>query len=184
MAASVLVLLAHPALPKSRANRAMRAAVEDLPGVTVHDLYEAYPDFLIDIEAEQARIAAADVLVFQHPLYWYSAPAIVKEWLDLVLTHGFAYGEGGTAIAGKPWLQAISAGGKEYGYRPDGYNRFTIDELLRPFEATAHLCGCRWQNPFVIYAAHSCEGAAIEQGVASYRARIAALAGANMKEIA
>jgi glutathione-regulated potassium-efflux system ancillary protein KefG len=182
--ASVLILLAHPALPKSRANRAMRAAVEDLPGVIVHDLYETYPDFLIDIEAEQARIAAADVLVFQHPFYWYSAPAMVKEWLDLVLTHGFAYGDVGKAIAGKPWLQAITAGGKEHGYQPDGHNRFTVEELLRPFEATAHLCGSKWQKPFVLYAAHACDGAAVEWGAAEYRARIATLAGVTKKEFA
>src|SRR5262245_49141826 len=97
----ILILFAHPVLERSRVNRRLVDAVRDLPGVTVADLYEEYPTLAIDVRREQARAAAHDVLVLQHPFYWYSAPAIVKEWLDLVLEHGWAYGQGGTALHGK-----------------------------------------------------------------------------------
>ncbi|MDX1383156.1 MAG: NAD(P)H-dependent oxidoreductase, partial [Thermoanaerobaculia bacterium] len=94
----VLVLLAHPALERSRINARMAAAAAELEGVLVRDLYEAYPDLDVDVDAEQRLLAAHDVVIFQHPLYWYSTPALLKEWMDLVLQHGWAYGDGGTAL--------------------------------------------------------------------------------------
>jgi len=152
--ASVLVLYAHPAPHKSRINRRLTAAAREVPGVMVRDLYELYPDFLIDVEEEQRLLAEHDVIVLQHPFYWYSAPALVKEYLDLVLTYGWAYGEGGTALKGKIMLQAISAGGPEEVYGPQGRNRFTIRQLLAPFDQTAHLCGMRYLAPHVIHGAN------------------------------
>jgi len=79
---------------------------------------------------------------------------LVKEYLDLVLTYGWAYGEGGTALKGKIMLQAISAGGPEEVYGPQGRNRFTIRQLLAPFDQTAHLCGMRYLAPHVIHGAN------------------------------
>lgn len=172
----VLVLHAHPAPHRSLANAALVDAIRDLPDVTLHDLYDSYPDFLIDIEAEQDLLVRHDVIVLQHPLFWYSAPAIVKEWLDVVLEHGFAYGEAGVALQGKSWLQAVTTGGGAAAYGPSGRNRFTIDELLRPFEATAALCGCRWLDPFVVHAAHQLDADGLAAACGQYRARIAALA--------
>lgn len=174
--AKVLVLFAHPARHRSRAGVALQAALAGLADVTTIDLYETYPDLLIDVAAEQARLLAHDALVLQHPFYWYSAPSLVKEWLDLVLEHGFAYGAGAHALNGKPWLQAITTGGRAEVYTPQGANRFTIGELLRPFEATAHLCGGVWQEPFVLDAAHLIDAQALASEAQRYRARIAALA--------
>ncbi len=158
--ASVLVLYAHPAPHKSRINRRLAAAAREVEGVTFRDLYELYPDFLIDVEEEQRLLAEHDVIVLQHPFYWYSAPALVKEYLDLVLTYGWAYGEGGTALKGKIMLQAISAGGPEEVYGPQGRNRFTIRQLLAPFDQTAHLCGMRYLAPHVIHGANQLADAA------------------------
>ena len=146
----VLILFAHPMPRKSRVNRALAEAVRGMDGVTFHDLYEAYPDFHIDVAHEQALLTSHDVVVLQHPFYWYSAPALMKEWQDLVLEHGFAYGEHGTALKGKLWQQAITTGGPAEAYQPTGYNRFTIRQLLAPFEQTAHLCGMDFQEPFVV----------------------------------
>ena len=95
--ASVLVLYAHPAPHKSRINRRLATAAREVDGITFRDLYELYPDFVIDVEEEQKLLKEHDVIVWQHPFYWYSAPSLVKEYLDLVLTYGWAYGEGGTA---------------------------------------------------------------------------------------
>jgi glutathione-regulated potassium-efflux system ancillary protein KefG len=149
----VLVIFAHPVLERSRVNRRLLAALADMDGVTVHDLYEEYPTFHIDVAREQALLVEHDVIVFQHPFYWYSVPAILKEWQDLVLEHGWAYGHGGTQLRGKVTFNAITTGGPETSYRHDGYNRFTVRELLAPWEQTAHLCGMRYLAPFVVHAA-------------------------------
>jgi glutathione-regulated potassium-efflux system ancillary protein KefG len=147
----VLILFAHPALEKSRVNRQLVRAVRDLPGVTVNDLYESYPEHDIDVAREQELLLAHDVIVFQHPFFWYSTPAILKEWQDLVLQHGWAYGSGGTALHGKWLLSAITTGGRETAYCREGYNHFTVRELLAPIEQTARLCGMEYVPPFVVH---------------------------------
>ncbi len=171
----MLVLYAHPAPHRSRANAALADAVRGVDGVEFHDLYETYPDLLIDVRAEQARLTKHDAVVIQHPFYWYSAPALVKEWLDLVLTHGWAYGEGAKALHSKLWMTAITTGGAEASYAPQGQNRFTIPELLRPFEATAALCGMAWRDPFVLNASHLSSNSALQDAARLYRARVLAL---------
>jgi glutathione-regulated potassium-efflux system ancillary protein KefG len=175
MSRRILLLFAHPSFRRSRMNKALVAAARDLDGVTVHDLYEAYPDFAIDVDREQGRLAEHDALVVQHPFFWYSAPAIVKEWQDLVLEHGWAYGRHGHALDGKLWMQAITAGGRDQAYGPGGLNRYSVDELLRPFEATANLCRMVWQRPFVVHATHIAEQPEIEAAATAYRARLIAL---------
>ena len=149
----ILLLFAHPVLERSRVNRRLLEAVRDLEGVTVNDLYEVYPTMSIDVAREQELLLAHDVVVFQHPFYWYSCPSILKEWQDLVLEHGWAYGKGGTHLRGKITLNAITTGGPETAYHKDGYNRFTIRELLTPWDQTAHLCGMRFLAPFAVHAA-------------------------------
>jgi glutathione-regulated potassium-efflux system ancillary protein KefG len=149
----VLVLFAHPVLERSRVNRRLLSAIRGLENVTIHDLYESYPTLAIDVAREQELLVEHDVVVFQHPFYWYSTPAILKEWQDLVLEHGWAYGPAGTKLRGKITLNAISTGGPAIAYRREGYNRFTIRELLAPWEQTAHLCGMRFLAPFVVHAA-------------------------------
>ena len=150
----VLIVFIHPAVERSRVNRRLFDAAAAVGGVTLHDLYDAYPEFDIDVRHEQALLAEHEVVVFQHPLYWYSAPAMLKQWQDLVLEHGWAYGRSGTALRGKRALHAITAGGREDSYRRDGSNRFTVAELLAPFEQTARLCGMLWLPPFAVHGTH------------------------------
>ncbi len=147
----VLILFAHPALQKSRVNRVLIEGLRGLPGVTFHDLYEEYPDFDIDVEREQRLLLDHEVIVFQHPFFWYSTPAILKEWQDLVLQHGWAYGSEGKALRGKTFLSAITTGGREVAYQREGHNRFTITELLAPIEQTARLCEMEVLPPFVAH---------------------------------
>ena len=172
MSRRVLILFAHPMPRKSRVNRALANAVRGMEDVTFHDLYETYPDFHVDVAAEQALLLEHDVLVVQHPFYWYSAPALVKEWQDLVLEHGFAYGEGGTALKGKLWQQAITTGGPSEAYEPTGYNRFTVRQLLAPFEQTAHLCGMDFLEPFIVPSALALSPAQLEAEGRRYRTLI------------
>lgn len=150
----ILVIFAHPKVTQSKMNMEMRRHIADLKHVTIHDLYAEYPDFLIDVEREQTLVEEHDVIIFQHPFYWYQAPAIIKEWLDLVLEYGWAYGVGGTALQDKIMLQAITAGGGADSYRREGYNRYTIKELTTPFIATANLCKMKWREPFTVLGIH------------------------------
>ncbi|HET9955962.1 MAG TPA: NAD(P)H-dependent oxidoreductase [Polyangiaceae bacterium] len=149
--AKILLQFAHPILERSRVNAPLLAAARSVEGVLVNDLYERYPKLDIDVAREQELLLKHDVIVFQHPFYWYSAPAIVKEWQDLVLEHGFAYGHTGHALSGKATFNAITTGGPESAYQRGGYNRFTVRELLAPFDQTAQLCGMRFLAPFVVY---------------------------------
>jgi glutathione-regulated potassium-efflux system ancillary protein KefG len=172
----ILILFAHPALEKSRVNRRLLQAIQGLDLITIHDLYEAYPDFHIDVKFEQDLLLAHDIIVFQHPFYWYSSPAILKEWQDLVLEYGFAYGYQGTALHGKRFLTAITTGGGEQAYCREGYNCFTIRELLVPFEQTARLCGMEYLPPFVVHGTHQLrEQHQIAKHVEDYRAVMIAL---------
>jgi glutathione-regulated potassium-efflux system ancillary protein KefG len=171
----VLILFAHPALEKSRVNRHLARAVRDLDGVTFRDLYELYPEFDVDVEREQTLLEEHDVIVLQHPFYWYSTPALIKEWEDLVLEYGWAYGEGGTALEGKRLMCAISAGGDEAAYCSEGYNRFTIRQLLTPLEQTARLCGMEFVPPFVVHGTHALGEREILVCAEEYRRVVAAL---------
>ena len=150
----ILILFGHPAFRRSTINAALREAVETLDGVTFHDLYANYPDFLIDVRHEQQLCESHDIIIFQHPFYWYSTPAIVKEWFDLVLEHAWAYGSTGKALEGKTTFQALTAGGSQENYSPDGLNLYTIRELTAPFKATANLCGMDWLPPFSVLGIH------------------------------
>jgi len=151
--ADTLILFAHPALERARVAPAMIKAAESLPGVSVRDLYELYPDFTIDVHREQAALAGAQAVVLQFPLYWYSTPALMKEWMDLVLTHGFAYGAEGHALEGKTMACAVTTGGKAFTYDEKGHNRYSIADFLRPLEQTARLCRMTWRAPFVVHDA-------------------------------
>ncbi len=128
----------------------MRSAVESLEHVTFHDLYSSYPNFLIDVEREQHLCNSHDVIVFQHPFYWYSTPSIIKEWQDLVLQHNWAYGSKGNFLKGKYFLQALTAGASDDAYQHDGEKKATISELLAPFQAMARLCQMKWIPPFAV----------------------------------
>lgn len=150
----ILINLAHPSRTNSKINNALQESVEGLEAVTINDLYAQYPDFIIDVEREQKLCEGHDVIIFQHPFYWYSSPAILKEWQDLVLQHGWAYGSKGKALEGKIFLQALSGGGDDSTYRKDGYNAYTIGELTSPLRAMAKLCSMTWLPPFTVLGIH------------------------------
>lgn len=171
----MLVLVAHPAIHRSRVNRAMADAILGLDGVTLHDLYDAYPDLDIDVPREKSLVDAHDALVWQHPFYWYSTPALLKEWQDLVLEFGWAYGPGGTALRGKPFLQALSTGGGPGAYADGNPERFSLRQLLAPIEATARLCGLDHRPPFAVHGANALDERAIDAEARRYRDTIVAL---------
>lgn len=148
----ILWNLFHEDLDGSRGNRLLFEAVRGRDDITVNDQYAHYPDFRVDVEREQRLLIDHDLIVFQHPFYWYSTPALLKQWEDKVLTYGFAYPpKEGKELHGKAWLSVITTGGSADSYRSGGYNNFTMSELLRPLQQTAYLCGMTWQPPFIIH---------------------------------
>lgn len=171
----VLVLFAHPALQKSRVNRRLMREPQALEGVTFHDLYEAYPRLDIDVEREQELLVAHHTVVLQHPFYWYSTPSILKEWQDLVLEHGWAYGSEGRALRGKTLVNAVSTGGGEEAYCAEGFNRFSMMQLLAPLAQTAFLCGMRFLPPFAVHGTHAMPPEEIEAHARDYRRFLEAL---------
>jgi glutathione-regulated potassium-efflux system ancillary protein KefG len=172
----VLVEFAHPALERSRVHARLIAHWPRRSDLTLNDLYEAYPDFDIDVPREQALLTGHDLIVFQHPFFWYSTPPLLKQWQDLVLEHGWAYGRSGTALRGKRALHIISAGGREEAYQHEGYNRFTMRELLAPLEQTAVLCGMIWVPPYVVHGTHRLTVPQIEDEARHYGDLLALLA--------
>jgi glutathione-regulated potassium-efflux system ancillary protein KefG len=172
---NILILFAHPALEKSRVNRHLVEAVCELEGVTFIDLYDAYPEFDVDVRREQELLLAHEIFVLQHPFYWYSTPALFKQWQDLVLEHGWAYGSEGTALHGKMALSVITTGGKEEAYQSDGHNRFTMKQLLAPIQQTANLCGVEYLPPFLVHGTHSLTLEQIAAHASDYRRVIEAL---------
>lgn len=173
--AKILVLFAHPLLEKSRVHSKLAAAAKKVKDVTFHDLYEEYPDFDIDINEEKELLLSNDIIVLQHPFYWYSAPPIIKQWLDLVLEYGWAYGRGGIALTGKFALQVISAGGKKELYSPEGRNQYTFRQFLAPFEQSFRLCHMQYLSPYVIYGTHRLGITEIDEVAAGYGRLLSAL---------
>lgn len=173
----IYLIAAHPNWRESRANRRLRDAAQTIATVQVCDLYERYPDYDIDVAAEQERLARAQLLVLMHPIQWYSMPPLQKLWLDEVLTYGWAYGVGGTALRGKDlWLLA-STGGQSQSYHPKGYNRYFFDAFLPPYEQTAALCGMRFLPPLVLHGAHAVRETELAEHVDLVRQRLASYPG-------
>ncbi len=171
---TILIQFIHPYPERSRVNRAVLEAVSDLPKVVVNDLYALYPNFYVDVKREQELLLAAEIVVFQHPFYWYSGPALLKEWVDVVLEQGFAYGANGTALRGKAWLQSVTTGMPEGAYTPGGIGASSMSELLRPFERTAVFCGMEWLEPMVFHGAYAADPASIAEHGGALRNRLGA----------
>jgi glutathione-regulated potassium-efflux system ancillary protein KefF len=177
--ADVLVLLAHPDLARSRVNRALAAQARLLPpeAVEVRDVYALYPDYVIDVEAEQAALAGARTVVWLHPIQWYSMPALMKLWVDEVLAFRWAYGPGGRALAGKCLWLAVSTGGTEASYRASGSNHQPFERFLPAYQQTAELVGMRFLDPLVFHGAHRADTHAVHAHAHGFAQRLLALAG-------
>jgi len=176
--ADVLVLVAHPDIARSRVNRALAAQARQLAdsGVEVRDLYALYPDFDIDVEAEQAALAAARAIVWVHPMQWYSMPALMKLWVDEVLAFRWAYGPGGRALAGKCLWLVVSTGGSEDSYREHGSNGHAFEQFLPASRQTAEPSGMRFLEPGVFFGAHRAPPQALHAHVHAFGERLLALA--------
>ena len=168
--AQLLVYYAHPGHKHSHVNKYMARTASRTGGITCVDHYREYPRFDINVDVEQQRLLDHDVILFQFPLFWYSTPSIIKEWQDLVLEHGFAYGSGGDKLEGKRMMLAITAAGPEDAYSSGGFQHYALRDFLRPLEQTARLCGMRFESPYVLYSSLKAPSTgAVESHVDAYR---------------
>jgi len=170
--AEIVVVTAHPHREHSHVTAALSAAADAAANVEVRDLYRRYPDYVIDIAAEQAALAQAKLVVWLHPIYWYSMPPLMKLWLDEVFAFGWAYGPGGHALRGKDLWLVTSTGGTEAAYHPSGHNRYFFDTFLHPYEQTAALTGMRWLPPLALHGAHRVPEAELQAHVAVFAERL------------
>ena len=165
----IVIYFAHLAIEQSHINRRLRDAVCDLSNVDFRDLHERYPNFYIDTAAEQDALRSADLIVFQHPIYWYAAPAIFKHFQDTVLLSGFAYGPGGTALHGKDFLLAASTGASAEEYGPNGIHHYPFQDLILPIEQMTRFCGMNFLPPLLLHGCQSLPVQAIESHALEYR---------------
>ena len=142
--------------------------------MTVVDEYAAYPDLKIDVAKEQALLASADRVVLQFPMFWYSTPALLKQWQDDVLTYGWAYGTDATALHGEKLFLALSTGSSTEAFTTEGLVGYTVDELYAPLHAMANLCGFEWEKPFVVHSAMGIAEDALAQAEKDYVVRLQA----------
>jgi len=173
-AAKTLILVFHPALARSKANAALATAAAALPDTDVVDMQALYPDGVVDADREVARLLAADRIVLQFPIYWYSTPPLLKAWQDAVLTRMYyiAYEAEGRRLEGTPILVAATAGNQPDAYSPTGRNLFPLETLLSPLQATAYRCGLPWSDPVLIYRSGVLTDAERAEAAARYAARI------------
>lgn len=145
---STLVIITHPEMHQSIINRMWKEALNEAD-IDVVDLYELYPDSKLDVSEEQQRLLKYDKVIFQFPFYWYSSPPLLKQYLDEVFLFNYAYGPKGTKLKDKSFGLAVTVGSPESDYTAKGFNKFTMDELLTPFEATFHYVGAKYIGYFV-----------------------------------
>ncbi|MGD8323239.1 MAG: NAD(P)H-dependent oxidoreductase [Gammaproteobacteria bacterium] len=174
--AKLIVYYAHPGHKYSHANTALAAQADMVDGVSFVDLYAEYPRFDIDIDREQQRLLAHDVILLQFPMFWYSTPSLLKEWQDLVLEHGFAYGADGDKLQGKFMMLAVTAAGDREAYTDHGYQHYPIRTFLTPLERTARLCHMEFAAPYVLYGSlRAPDDGRLQSHVAGYRALLEAI---------
>jgi glutathione-regulated potassium-efflux system ancillary protein KefF len=169
----ILVVHAHPYPRKSRACAALVAAIAELPALEVRRLYDLYPDFDVDVTAEQAALERARLVVLLHPLYWYTVPGLLKHWFDEVLVAGWAHGREGRALQGKDCLWVTTTGGDLDAYAPAGRHRHPFADFVPVVEQTARYCGMNWLAPFVVHGAHEIPDEALRDAARALRERLA-----------
>ncbi len=177
----IALIYAHPYPDRSRAGRVLLDAVRNLPDVDVRPIYSMYPDFAIDVEAEQEAILLADIVVWQSPFYWYGLPALLHLWIEKVLAHGWAYG-GADRVRGKTAFWVTTTGAPASAYEPGAMDGHPFDAFAPPVSQTAIFCGMRWAPPFVVHGSHRIPESDLFAAGETYRDRLVTLASEPARE--
>ena len=166
---NILILFAHPRFERSRANARLVQHIPKSGYITFHDLYERYPDFNVNLAYEKDLLARHDIIVWHHPFYWYGAPPLLKQWIDITLEFGWAYGPGGTALKDKVFFNTITSGGPRESYSREGHHQFTVQDFLTPFRRTATLCHAVYWPPFAVHGTHRLDEAGLQEQALQYQ---------------
>ncbi len=143
-----VLISGHPDLKNSLSNRTILEELQRLnPEIEIRKLDELYPNYKIDIKAEQQALIDADIIIWQFPMFWYGLPALLKKWLEDVFAHGFAYGSQGTALKGKKLLISLTTGAPLSNYDHNGAFSHSIEEFLIPYEEAVNLCKMEYLRP-------------------------------------
>jgi glutathione-regulated potassium-efflux system ancillary protein KefG len=168
----ILVNVFHPNLKDSKINKAMMSALNGQKNITVRDVYKEYGSLkftdTIPLEKEKKLLKEHDRIVFQHPIYWYSCPPLMKKWIEDILLDDWAWGKNGTDLKGKEWVHAVSCAGDLNSYRPGDFNGFSLGEYLRPFQQTSVLCGMKFCPTFAIHHVYQLSDDALKKTTRNY----------------
>uniref|UniRef100_UPI00063CB7C5 NAD(P)H dehydrogenase [quinone] 1 n=1 Tax=Odobenus rosmarus divergens TaxID=9708 RepID=UPI00063CB7C5 len=109
-----------------------------------------------DIVAEQKKLEAADLVIFQFPLQWFGVPAILKGWFERVLIGEFAYSYAAMYDKGpfrkKKTVLSITTGGSGSMYSLQGIHG-DMNIVLWPIQSgTLHFCGFQVLEPQLTYS--------------------------------
>ena len=170
-----LINVFHPELDTSAVNATWVETLRQADDITLNLQYTNYPDWLFDIQREQALLVAHDLIVLQCPFLWYSVPPLLKKWFDDVLTYGWAYGTDGNALKGKAAVLATSTGCSKASYSHEGENNCSMSELLKPIQQTLVLTQVAYKAPFIFHSAVGAHQRDIDQSASHYLSHIEAL---------
>ncbi|MBS4939527.1 MAG: NAD(P)H-dependent oxidoreductase [Actinomyces sp.] len=147
---NVLIVSGHPRTgDDSVANKTILEELTVLlPGAEIDHLDDLYPEYTFDVEAEQEKLRAADVIVLQYPLWWYGWPALLQKWMEDVFVRGFSHGSSGTALRGKKLVVSVTTGASQAYYAPDSVD---FNDLLTPTKATCALTGMEFAGSLPLY---------------------------------
>lgn len=145
----VLIINGRPNAEQSIANKfILEKVAKELPEAEILTLSREYPNGVFDIEREQKRLAEADIIVFEYPLYWYALPWLLQKYLEDTLTFGFAYGTDDIKLKGKKVISSFTCGSDDTQYQP-GQSGETFADLPRPMQATCWLCGIEYAGTVI-----------------------------------
>jgi len=152
-----LILMAHDDLDNSILNKRFKSELQNEENIIYKDLNSLYPNYEIDVQKEQEELKDITKIVFQFPMYWYSIPSALKNWIDKVLTYGYSYiiNEKGEfeakALKGKEFQVIATMGAKEESFK--GEDRLSVKECLNSCFYTMKMLGLNNLEPIFIYGA-------------------------------
>ena len=159
-----LIISGHSNFEKSFANKIIIHELQNSNlDIEVRHIEKMYPDFKIDVNAEQKALLQHNTIVLQFPLYWYNMPAILKHWFDVVFDYRFAYGPGGDKVKNKNLLPSFTVGSLESRYSALGDHHFRIYEFCKNIEQTAYYTQMNYIDPIYFHGTFLTAGVTQEQ---------------------
>lgn len=147
-----LIILAHPNFKNSTANKTI---IEELTNsrlqIEIRNIHDLYPDYKVDIKAEQEALLRHQTVIFQYPVYWYNMPAILKQWFDVVFEYQFAYGSKGDKLKNKNFVPSFTVGAPEDEYNTLGNHHFRVYEFCKNLEQTAYYAQMKYIDPIYFH---------------------------------